>query len=163
MQGELTNGRTVKIPSLQSESSSRNCLSFRNFILFRFCKIFSHSLLLINPLSSRVWEGRTFQGLTLDIERGNLLRLGKDGIILAASHGTRKMNDLEIERVYGRGRKRHVASDYATHLHVRNWLLKIHLNYTSLMDKIKLCDLNLELLEHHSMSTSFLYFWQDEL
>jgi hypothetical protein len=29
------------------------------------------------------------QGLTLDIARGNLLRLGKDGVILAASHGTR--------------------------------------------------------------------------
>ena len=29
------------------------------------------------------------QGLTLDIAGGNLLRLGKDGVILAASHGTR--------------------------------------------------------------------------
>lgn len=56
------------------------------------------------------------KGLTLDIEKGNLLRLGKEGIILAASHGTRKMNDIEIERAYGRGRKRHIACDYATHL-----------------------------------------------
>ena len=39
---------------------------------------------------------------------------------MAASHGTRKMTDLEIERVYGRGRKRHVASDYAMHLDVRD-------------------------------------------
>ena len=37
---------------------------------------------------------------------------------MAASHGTRKMLDLEIEKVYGRGRKKHVAFDYATHLHV---------------------------------------------
>ena len=37
---------------------------------------------------------------------------------MAASHGTRKMSDLEIEKVYGRGRKKHVAFDYATHLHV---------------------------------------------
>ena len=29
------------------------------------------------------------QGLTLDIEKGNLLRLGRDGYILAACHGTR--------------------------------------------------------------------------
>ena len=58
------------------------------------------------------------KGLTLDIDRGNLLRLGRDGVILAASHGTRKMFDAEIERVYGRGRKKHVAFDYATHLHV---------------------------------------------
>ena len=55
----------------------------------------------------------------MDIDRGNLLRLGKDGIILAASHGSRKMSDIEIEKVYGRGRKKHVASDYATHLCVR--------------------------------------------
>ena len=58
------------------------------------------------------------QGLTLDIDRGNLLRLGKDGIILAASHGTRKMSDIEIEKIYGRGRKKHIASEYAAHLHV---------------------------------------------
>ena len=58
------------------------------------------------------------QGLTLDIDRGNLLRLGKDGIILAASHGTRKMSDIEIEKTYGRGRKKHIASEYASHLHV---------------------------------------------
>jgi hypothetical protein len=31
------------------------------------------------------------QGLTLDIEKGNLLRLGRDGYILAACHGTRYM------------------------------------------------------------------------
>ena len=54
----------------------------------------------------------------MDIEKGNLLRLGKEGVILAASHGTRKMNDIEIERAYGRARKRHVACDYATHLQV---------------------------------------------
>ena len=55
----------------------------------------------------------------MDIDRGNLLRLGKDGVILAASHGTRKMSDIEIEKVYGRGRKKHIAFDYATHLNVR--------------------------------------------
>ena len=34
-------------------------------------------------------HGEQTQGLTLDIAGGNLLRLGKDGVILAASHGTR--------------------------------------------------------------------------
>ena len=113
------------------------------------------------------------QGLTLDIAGGNLLRLGKDGVILAASHGTRflccylfvlffrllvdyrfvvccssclldilklppsvdcpgvnlfvflfaaflsrKMNDVEIERQYGRYRNKHITSDYALHLKV---------------------------------------------
>jgi hypothetical protein len=93
-----------------------------------------------------------WQGLTLDIAGGNLLRLGKDGVILAASHGTRwqqdgyiigstlnknapplgiplvwplsgilyfrKMNDIEIERQYGRNRNKHITSEYATHLEV---------------------------------------------
>ena len=55
-----------------------------------------------NRLKSKFLSPRTtfcsVQGLTLDIDRGNLLRLGKDGIILAASHGTRKMSDIEIEK-----------------------------------------------------------------
>ena len=34
-------------------------------------------------------HGEQTQGLTLDIAGGNLLRRGKDGVILAASHGTR--------------------------------------------------------------------------
>ena len=59
------------------------------------------------------------QGLTLDIDKGNILRLGKDGYILTATHGTRKMSDVEIEKCYGRCRKKHCASDYATHLQVR--------------------------------------------
>ena len=66
------------------------------------------------------------QGLTLDIDRGNLLRLGKDGVILAASHGTRKMSDIEIEKAYGRGRKKHIASDYAIHLHVSIYVAQHH-------------------------------------
>ena len=28
------------------------------------------------------------------------------------------MSDIEIEKIYGRGRKKHVASEYAAHLHV---------------------------------------------
>ena len=136
-----------------------------------------------------LWRNRNavemqLQGLTLDIAGGNLLRLGKDGVILAASHGTRltsyrrmlvfglfgfspficrckafqsngrfvehvlpilimtmiidydkklfftlayfwcsyvlgrKMNDVEIERQYGRYRNKHITSDYALHLKV---------------------------------------------
>jgi len=63
-------------------------------------------------------EDRDFvcKGLTLDIERGNLLRLGGEGVVLAASHGTRRMTDEEIEKCYGRNRRNHVAGEYATHL-----------------------------------------------
>ena len=58
---------------------------------------------------------------------GHLWIIGKDGIILAASHGTRKMTDIEIEKVYGRGRKKHIASEYATHLCVSE-LIKFYCN-----------------------------------
>jgi hypothetical protein len=56
------------------------------------------------------------KGLTLDCEKGNLLRLGCDGTVLAASHGTRKLSDHEIERLYGRCRRKHPGSDYIQHL-----------------------------------------------
>ena len=52
------------------------------------------------------------KGLTLDCEKGNLLRLGYDGFILNASHGTKPMTDAEIEKVYGRCRKKHPGLDY---------------------------------------------------
>ena len=45
------------------------------------------------------------KGLTLDCDRGNILRLSSDGAVLAACHGTRKLSDHEIERTYGRDRR----------------------------------------------------------
>ena len=56
------------------------------------------------------------KGLTLDCERGNLLRLGHDGTILMAMHGTRRLTDFEVEKMYGRCRKKHPGSDYTQHL-----------------------------------------------
>ena len=78
------------------------------------------------------------KGLTLDCERGNILRISNDGYILgkqfcrswiydiiiiwscfickAATHGTRKMPDQDIERMYGRDRRRHPVTDYIHHL-----------------------------------------------
>lgn len=56
------------------------------------------------------------KGLTLDCDKGNLLRLGCDGVVLAASHGTRKLTDFEIEKEYGRDRRKHPGTDYIQHL-----------------------------------------------
>ncbi|CAB4070359.1 FIS1 [Lepeophtheirus salmonis] len=53
---------------------------------------------------------------TLDCERGNLLRLGQDGFILAACHGMKKLSDTNIEKKYGRCRRKHVGRDYTSHL-----------------------------------------------
>ena len=79
------------------------------------------------------------QGLTLDIDRGNLLRLGKDGIILAASHGTKKMSDIEIEKTYGRGRKKHIASEYAAHLHVSFYFVMKVFKSLGMFDHFRKC------------------------
>ncbi|XP_045481623.1 5'-nucleotidase domain-containing protein 1-like [Harmonia axyridis] len=40
------------------------------------------------------------KGLIVDNENGNLLKIAADGRILAASHGTKLLNDNEIQRVY---------------------------------------------------------------
>ncbi|XP_074609660.1 5'-nucleotidase domain-containing protein 1-like isoform X1 [Acropora palmata] len=41
------------------------------------------------------------RGLVLDIKRGNILKLGKDGFILRATHGTREMSKEELSKCYG--------------------------------------------------------------
>ena len=37
-------------------------------------------------------------------------------VVLAASHGTRKLTDFEIEKEYGRDRRKHPGTDYIQHL-----------------------------------------------
>ncbi|XP_048452983.1 5'-nucleotidase domain-containing protein 1 [Rhincodon typus] len=46
-----------------------------------------------------------FKGLLLDLEDGNLLKLGEDGTVLRASHGTRLLTGEEILETYGKKRK----------------------------------------------------------
>ncbi|XP_005109940.1 5'-nucleotidase domain-containing protein 1 [Aplysia californica] len=46
-----------------------------------------------------------YKGLIVDFEKGNILKLGSDGVILRATHGTQKMTAAEIERDYGAERK----------------------------------------------------------
>lgn len=41
------------------------------------------------------------RGLVLDIKKGNILKLGKDGAILRATHGTREMTKEEVKECYG--------------------------------------------------------------
>ena len=43
-------------------------------------------------------------------------RLGYDGTILTATHGMKRMSDIEIEKIYGRWRKKHAGSEYTQHL-----------------------------------------------
>ena len=46
----------------------------------------------------------------------NQKRLGYDGTILTATHGMKRMSDIEIEKIYGRCRKKHAGSEYTQHL-----------------------------------------------
>ena len=126
MQGKLwTNRSPVKFSSANQSSVSSAQPENVCVLGISFCSFSGKFSTILSPINQPQSLSQSaqlctpaFQGLTLDIDKGNLLRLGKDGVILAASHGTRKMSDLEIEKVYGRGRKKHVAFDYATHLHV---------------------------------------------
>ncbi|XP_005176779.1 5'-nucleotidase domain-containing protein 1 [Musca domestica] len=52
------------------------------------------------------------KGLIVDTERGNLLKLSEDGKILKAAHGTRSLQESEIEAVYGKARIWSIAKEY---------------------------------------------------
>ncbi|XP_066588214.1 5'-nucleotidase domain-containing protein 1 isoform X2 [Prorops nasuta] len=54
---------------------------------------------LLKPLSDFDWDFMQ-RGLILDLENGNVLKLNSDGIIQAASHGTRPLTAEEISVVY---------------------------------------------------------------
>ncbi|BFZ10027.1 hypothetical protein BsWGS_13065 [Bradybaena similaris] len=41
-----------------------------------------------------------YKGLIVDFQKGNVLKLGHDGIILRATHGTKTLSQREIETVY---------------------------------------------------------------
>ncbi|XP_061391528.1 5'-nucleotidase domain-containing protein 1 [Musca vetustissima] len=52
------------------------------------------------------------KGLIVDAERGNILKLSADGVILKAAHGTRFLQDSEIEAIYGKARTWSTAIEY---------------------------------------------------
>ncbi|XP_062889717.1 5'-nucleotidase domain-containing protein 1 [Mobula hypostoma] len=64
-------------------------------------KGYDQKLMTVTPDS---WDF-CFKGLLLDLEDGNLLKLGEDGTVLRASHGTRILTAEEILETYGKKRK----------------------------------------------------------
>ncbi|XP_073836263.1 5' nucleotidase A [Musca autumnalis] len=52
------------------------------------------------------------KGLIVDAERGNILKLSAEGVILKATHGTRFLQDSEIELIYGKSRTWSIAKEY---------------------------------------------------
>ena len=57
---------------------------------------------LLTPLKDDIDFIR--KGLTIDIERGNIVSLANDGSVLRASHGTRVLSIAEIIQAYGPNR-----------------------------------------------------------
>lgn len=52
------------------------------------------------------------KGLTLDMERGNILSLGADGCILRVCHGTKALAEDDIKQIYGPDKKWHLAEEH---------------------------------------------------
>ncbi|XP_055888000.1 5'-nucleotidase domain-containing protein 1-like isoform X1 [Biomphalaria glabrata] len=46
-----------------------------------------------------------YKGLIVDFDKGNVLKLGHDGVILRATHGSKKLSSSDIDQVYGKERK----------------------------------------------------------
>ncbi|KAL8585862.1 hypothetical protein ACOMHN_056457 [Nucella lapillus] len=45
------------------------------------------------------------KGLFLDISKGNILKLGHDGTVLRATHGTQLLSETQLQEVYGKEKK----------------------------------------------------------
>jgi len=73
------------------------------------------------------------KGLVLDFHRGNLLRLGADGYIQRAAHGTKLMTDAEIVDNYGANRKWDVTTEYVKNMMVA-WNTPLEKKMRTLLD-----------------------------
>ncbi|CAH0774170.1 unnamed protein product [Bemisia tabaci] len=54
------------------------------------------------------------RGLILDNFKGNILKIGHDGTVLRACHGTKAMSDEEIAETYGPERKWNIGVEYCS-------------------------------------------------
>lgn len=71
-------------------------------------KKFYKSELLLKPVD----EGFLQKGLFMDLKRGNILKISKNGFILKASHGTNFLSDDEIIKFYGTNRTFDVVQEF---------------------------------------------------
>lgn len=69
---------------------------------------------LTRPLSEK--EDFLQKGLVLDFDRGNLLRIDRNGIVMAAAHGTQLLSETQIREVYGEKRQWETGRAFATNI-----------------------------------------------
>lgn len=70
---------------------------------------------LLKPLDSSSLDFLQ-KGLLVDFDRGNLLKMAENGLILKASHGTTFLLDREIMEIYGEDRKWEVAGELCNNM-----------------------------------------------
>ncbi|XP_055546344.1 5'-nucleotidase domain-containing protein 1 [Wyeomyia smithii] len=56
------------------------------------------------------------KGLVIDFQRGNILKLGPDGTIHQAAHGTKKMAEAEIIAYYGDEKRWSITTEYCENM-----------------------------------------------
>ncbi|XP_058822305.1 5'-nucleotidase domain-containing protein 1 [Topomyia yanbarensis] len=78
------------------------------------------------------------KGLVIDFQRGNILKLGPDGTIHQATHGTKKMAEAEIIAYYGREKRWSVTTDYCENLLVA-WNGPLSEKIRTVLDYFDIC------------------------
>uniref|UniRef100_UPI00398F0CBA 5'-nucleotidase domain-containing protein 1 n=1 Tax=Pristiophorus japonicus TaxID=55135 RepID=UPI00398F0CBA len=126
--------------------------SFAQFLVEQ--KGYDGELMTVSPDS---WDF-CFKGLVLDLEDGNLLKLGEDGTVLRASHGTRILTVEEILETYGKKRKwKHFKTINGTF--ARSGKYHFYDNYFDLPGAL-LCARVVDLLDQNRNVKKY-EFWKD--
>lgn len=78
------------------------------------------------------------KGLIIDFQRGNILKLGPDGTIHQAAHGTKKMAESEIMAYYGDEKKWEVTTEYCENMLVA-WNGPLSEKIRTVLDYFDIC------------------------
>ncbi|KXJ79143.1 hypothetical protein RP20_CCG002233 [Aedes albopictus] len=78
------------------------------------------------------------KGLIIDFQRGNILKLGPDGTIHQATHGTKKMAEAEIMAYYGDEKKWEVTTEYCENMLVA-WNGPLSEKIRTVLDYFDIC------------------------
>lgn len=78
------------------------------------------------------------KGLVIDFQRGNILKLGPDGTIHQATHGTKKMVEAEIIAYYGSDKRWSVTTEYCENMLVA-WNGPLSEKIRTVLDYFDIC------------------------
>ncbi|XP_058455749.1 5'-nucleotidase domain-containing protein 1 [Malaya genurostris] len=78
------------------------------------------------------------KGLLIDFQRGNILKIGPDGTIHQATHGTKKMAEAEIIAYYGKEKRWSVTTEYCENMLVA-WNGPLSEKIRTVLDYFDIC------------------------